>query len=73
MNDRAAALLEQALQLPLDEQTELAHRILAHAGEASEPLSPEWQEEIARRIAAFDAGEVDDVPLSEILARYGRA
>jgi putative addiction module component (TIGR02574 family) len=69
-----AALKEiekQALQLPLKERSELAHRLIVSLDDESED-SPEaialaWDEEIARRVAEIDAGTAKLVPHEEVL------
>ena len=69
-----AALKEiekQALQLPLKERSELAHRLIVSLDGEPEDL-PEaialaWDEEIARRVAEIDAGTAKLVPHEEAL------
>ena len=57
MTDKARALLEQAKKLPDDEREALAYEILQTVGSGEEPLSPEWREEIERRIEDAVSGK----------------
>lgn len=50
------ALVEEALNLPLPERSYLVERLLLSLDE-DRPLSDEWREEIARRVARRAAGE----------------
>lgn len=70
-----AALKEiekQALQLPLKERSELAHRLIVSLDdepeESPEAIAQAWDEEIARRVAEIDAGTAKLVPHEEVLA-----
>lgn len=68
------AILQQAAALSPDEQRELGLRLLegdlgpddAHATEA-------WGREVARRLAAFDRGEVKAVSAEAVFAGPDRA
>lgn len=66
------AVLEAALKLPIDAQYELASRLEAelHGGEedSAPPLSKEWENEIALRVAEVDAGTAELIPAGEVLA-----
>lgn len=77
MNDEIAALVAAAARLPAAERQELIEAIAdTLADEACEPLSPEWEAEIARRVAELDAGIGTTVPWetvrAEALARLHR-
>jgi putative addiction module component (TIGR02574 family) len=77
MNDEIAALVAAAARLPATERQELIEAIAdTLADEACEPLSPEWEAEIARRSAELDAGIGTTVPWetvrAEALARLHR-
>jgi putative addiction module component (TIGR02574 family) len=54
---------ERAMQLPAEEQLELAERLLPY-----EELGPEWDAEIERRVNATDAGEASPIPWSDVRA-----
>jgi putative addiction module component (TIGR02574 family) len=57
MTDKARALLEQAKKLPEDEREKLAYEILQTVGDDEEQLSPEWREELERRIEDAVSGK----------------
>lgn len=50
-------LLEEAKKLPDDERESLAYEILETLGREDDPLSPEWRDEIDRRIARAVSGQ----------------
>ena len=52
----AAAIVDEALALPLAERSYVAGRLLLSLDD-DRPLSDEWREEIARRVARSEAGE----------------
>ena len=52
----ALELLEEAMTLPRAERSFVAERLLESLDQDT-PLSPEWNEEIARRIARRESGE----------------
>ncbi len=62
----------QAMQLPLRERSELAHRLLVSLdGEpdgASEEITQAWDEEISRRVADMEAGRTKWVPAEEVFS-----
>ena len=62
----------QAMQLPLRERSELAHRLLASLdGEPDgtpEEIAQAWDEEIARRVAEIDAGTAELIPAEQVFA-----
>jgi len=67
MNAKADAVLTLALDLPESERAELAAVLL----ESLEPpadvdVEHAWREEVARRVAAIDAGEVEMVPWDQV-------
>lgn len=69
-----AALKEiekQALQLPLKERSELAHRLIVSLDgepeDSPEAIAQAWDEEIARRVAEIDAGTAKLIPHEEVL------
>ncbi len=67
------ALEAQAMQLPLRERSELAHRLLLSLdGEPDgtpEEIAQAWDEEIARRVAEIDAGTAVLIPAEEVMER----
>lgn len=51
-----ASLVDEALALPLAERSYVAERLLRSL-EDERPLTDEWREEIARRVARRERGE----------------
>lgn len=72
-----AASLEElenlAMQLPLKERSELAHRLIVSIDRAPEGTPEEiakaWDEEISRRVADMEAGRTRWTPADEVMAR----
>lgn len=70
MERTAQAVLKEALTLPDTDRAELAGALL----ESLEPL-PEadveaaWRQEVASRVAALDAGEVQTIPWEDVRER----
>ena len=63
-------LSQDALVLPPDQRVQLAYRLLTSIEPESEPNADAvWEEEIARRIARFDSGESEAVPVAQVLAQ----
>jgi putative addiction module component (TIGR02574 family) len=62
---RAEAVLTLALDLPDADRAEIA-AVLLESLEPQPEVEPAWREEVARRIAAIDAGEVDMVPWERV-------
>jgi putative addiction module component (TIGR02574 family) len=60
-------LYQAAMALPEDERAELAGRLLdSLAPDTPSQLHPAWREELRRRLAQVDSGEVNPVPWSEV-------
>ncbi len=68
MRRQADSVLREALTLPESERAEIAGALL----ESLEHQQPEadvemaWRQEVAARVAALDAGEVETTPWEEI-------
>lgn len=56
-----------AMQLSPDERADLAEKLWISI-DTPEAIAAAWDEEIARRIAQLDAGEVETVPAEEVIA-----
>lgn len=67
MTTNLDAVLVQALQLTPDERAELIEA-LADTILPAPALHPEWEAEIARRVADMDAGKTRFIPADEVLA-----
>jgi hypothetical protein len=57
-----------ALELPGDEIDELIDRLAVHRG-MDPQTEQDWMEEVDRRVAEVDAGEVALIPIEETLAK----
>lgn len=67
MNQKAEAVLKQALALSAEDRADIAGTLL----QSIEPppdaeVDRAWREEVAARVAARDAGEVETVPWEEV-------
>jgi putative addiction module component (TIGR02574 family) len=61
----ASTIVDEALALPLAERSFIVGRLLLSLDE-DRPLSDEWREEIARRVARREAGESRSVSREEV-------
>jgi putative addiction module component (TIGR02574 family) len=67
MERHAEVLLKDALALPQAERSEIAGRLLESLEPPPETSVEEaWREEVAARVAALDAAEVETVPWEEV-------
>jgi putative addiction module component (TIGR02574 family) len=57
-----------ALELPDEQLDELIDRLAMRRG-MSPDLEQEWLDEVQRRVAEYDAGEVQGIPMEETLAK----
>lgn len=67
MSTPLRALEAAALLLPPPEREKLAERLLASLDRDPE-IEAAWDEEIRRRIEAFEAGLYEEIPAEEVLA-----
>lgn len=67
MNTSYDTLLQQALALPDSERENLVHALIPTLSN-SQPgsLHPDWDEEIDRRTAEYDAGLVPGTPWAQV-------
>ena len=56
-----------AMQLRPDERVDLAEKLWVSV-ETPEAIAAAWEEEIARRVAQLEAGEVETVPAEQVIA-----
>ena len=67
MRQHAEAVLEEALKLPEQERTEIAGALLESLRpEPEADVEAAWREEVAARVAALEAGQVETAPREEI-------
>jgi putative addiction module component (TIGR02574 family) len=63
-------LVQDALILPPDQRLALACRLLDSVDPTPDPdAAAAWEDEIVRRIASIDSGEVRPIPAAEVFAR----
>ncbi len=63
-------VLAQALQMPPKERATIAERLLASLDTvADEEVEKAWQQEVQRRLAEIDNGEVVCLPWEQVLQR----
>ena len=70
MPQTAEALSEQAAQLPPAERMVLVERILDSLDVPDPTLDALWAREADDRLAAYRRGEIQALPLPEVLAKY---
>jgi putative addiction module component (TIGR02574 family) len=70
MSLTAEQLLEAALELPESDRAEIAARLQDSIEFFATPeIAAAWRVEIAKRLRASDAGEVELIPAEEVHAR----
>jgi len=69
------SLEEEVLHLPRVDRSKLASRLLESLDEDEHELSPEWREELRRRVSDIDAGNAKLIPAEalwkEVNQRFG--
>ncbi len=68
MNASLDTVEAAALQLTAEDRAELIERLIDTVIPPP-PLHPDWEAEIARRVAEMDAGLVDSIPAEKVFAR----
>jgi len=67
MTRQAEDLLQDALTLPDEERAEIAGALLESLERTVEvDVETAWRKEVAVRVAALDAGEIETVPWDEV-------
>jgi len=61
---------DQASQLPPEERMALVDQILDTLDERDSALDSQWAHEAESRLAAYRRGEVQAIPLNEVIAKY---
>lgn len=70
MSTVAESVLAQALQMPAKERATIAERLLASLDtEVDAEVEMAWQQEVQRRLAEIDNGEVVCLPWEQVLQR----
>jgi putative addiction module component (TIGR02574 family) len=68
MNPTVKAVADEALKLSLEDREALVETLIASL-ESEGGLSPEWQQEVARRVADMQAGRSRFIPADEAMRR----
>jgi len=68
MNVKAKALSEQARQLTPEERIELIEEILRSLDEPDPKIDELWAAEARDRLGAYRRGEIEAIPLEEVIA-----
>jgi putative addiction module component (TIGR02574 family) len=70
MRDSVAELAERGKALPPQDRSRLVDMLLESLHESSlDDVAAAWDEEVGRRLAAFDRGEVNAIDGEEVLAK----
>jgi hypothetical protein len=72
VDQNAELLAEQLLAWPTAERARLAALLLASVEPSESDVEAAWNEEIARREAALDSGEVRGIPAADVFAELER-
>ena len=62
-------IVEQALKLPATQRFEIAEQLLRSLDKPDPEIERIWGEEAARRLQAYQRGELETVSLDEALVR----
>lgn len=74
MSSTARRVLDEAMSLPAEQRRIVAEALLHSVSEESEhEIHPAWRDEILRRIAQVQRGEVRPEPWSEVRAKMRQA
>ncbi len=66
----AKQLFVQASQLSPEDRMALVDQILDTLDERDSSLDVKWAQEAESRLAAYRRGEVQSIPLNEVIAKY---
>ena len=70
MHDQVAELVQKGRLLPPEERERVVEGLLESLNEpASAALDPAWEEEIAKRLAEYDRGEVQAIDAEIVFAK----
>jgi putative addiction module component (TIGR02574 family) len=72
MGKTARALSDAARNLSPDERLELVDQILESLDEPNSELDVLWAKEADDRLAAYRRGDLQAIPMTEVLAKYPR-
>lgn len=67
MKQNAETVLKEALTLPETDRADIAGALLESLEPMGEPdVEAAWKQEVANRVAALDAGDVETIPWEEV-------
>lgn len=70
MTEKSQIVLEEALKLTANERAEVAEQLIASLDEAPDTdVEQAWQEEIQKRLAQIERGEVTTITWEEVKKR----
>jgi len=69
----AETVFNDALLLKSKEKAILVDKLLYILDNSDEQLDKLWAKESEERIRAYEAGELKEIPLNEVLAKYNRS
>ena len=72
MGKTARALSDAARNLPPDERLELVDQILESLDEPNSEVDALWAKEAEDRLSAYRRGDLQAIPMTEVLAKYPR-
>jgi putative addiction module component (TIGR02574 family) len=72
MDKTARALSDAARNLSPDERLELVDQILESLDEPNSELDVLWAKEAEDRLVAYRRGDLQAIPMTEVLAKYPR-
>lgn len=67
MSELSKTLIDQALELPANERLLVAEKLLISLDRPDAEIDKLWAEECEDRLQAFDRGEIEAVPASQLL------
>ena len=72
MSESTKVLCARARELSPTERLDLVDQILSSLDETDPAIDRLWAREAEDRLAAYRRGEIRAIPLSDVLAKYGR-
>ena len=73
MSERAAQILQDALQLPATERAAIVEELMSSLDRPDPHLDALWAREAEDRVAAFEAGQMKAIPAEEVFAELEQA
>jgi putative addiction module component (TIGR02574 family) len=70
MPETAKRILDEALALPAAERATLVEELLASLDRTDPTIDALWAQVAERRLAAFEAGEMETFPADEVFAEF---